>query len=396
MPPLQHSILGASSAHRWMNCPGSVRMSRGIPRSTSKYAEEGTAAHELGEMCLTQNVPAVDYLGGNINNPGGSTFEVTEEMAQAVQIYLDTVRKDQALLPDSEISIERKFNLDWLYPGLFGTNDACLGQPFGKLAVYDYKHGAGKPVKVEENVQLMYYGLGAIHNETYEEVELIVVQPRIYGSTPVKRWSLPADELSAWGEEVLKPAAIATEAEDAKLESGDWCGFCPAGASCPARRDAAMLEATKVFGDTPVPQEVQLPDPRALTADEVDEMKTKIAMFMGIISPYAKSLDAHMLELMRLGEDFPNWKQVAGRKSRKWSDEVAAQSFFESKYSQDAMVNPKLKSVAQMEKVIKSHGDNTVDTLDGLVAITQGTSLVPASDKRIALSIVTGADVFKD
>ena len=42
-----HAALGASTAHRWMSCPGSVRLAAGIDVPASTYAEEGAAAHML-------------------------------------------------------------------------------------------------------------------------------------------------------------------------------------------------------------------------------------------------------------------------------------------------------------------------------------------------------------
>ena len=38
-----HAILGASSSHRWLACPGSIRLSAGMPGTSSVYADEGTA-----------------------------------------------------------------------------------------------------------------------------------------------------------------------------------------------------------------------------------------------------------------------------------------------------------------------------------------------------------------
>ena len=48
-----HAKLSASGAHRWMNCPGSVKAEEGLKESTSSFAEEGTKAHDLMEMMLT-------------------------------------------------------------------------------------------------------------------------------------------------------------------------------------------------------------------------------------------------------------------------------------------------------------------------------------------------------
>ena len=50
-----HSNLGASSAKRWMNCPGSnALIEHAPPEQPSKYAAEGTAAHWVGEQLIRQ------------------------------------------------------------------------------------------------------------------------------------------------------------------------------------------------------------------------------------------------------------------------------------------------------------------------------------------------------
>src|SRR3990172_8181607 len=112
-----HAKLGASSMARWEACPGSIRLSRGIPRTTSAYAAEGTAAHELAAACLEHGQNAAQYIDHAIG-ADGHEFIVDDEMAEAVQVYLDYVRSQ------------------WISP-----------EP-GVLVVCDYKHGSGVAVEV--------------------------------------------------------------------------------------------------------------------------------------------------------------------------------------------------------------------------------------------------------
>lgn len=46
----KHALLSASGAHRWLECTPSALLELQFPQTTSEYAEEGTAAHELCEL----------------------------------------------------------------------------------------------------------------------------------------------------------------------------------------------------------------------------------------------------------------------------------------------------------------------------------------------------------
>ena len=141
-----HSKLGASGMYRWARCPGSVALVEklALPIFTSSYAAEGSDAHALAALCLTKNHNPGFYIGKTIS-PEGRKFTVTEEMAEAVQVYVDAV---DAVIPDTsggyEVQIEKRFDLSAVHPGCFGTADAVVWHAFSKtLYVFDYKHGAG-------------------------------------------------------------------------------------------------------------------------------------------------------------------------------------------------------------------------------------------------------------
>ena len=66
--PEEHSPLGGSGAYRWMPCPGSVLMSRGVENPESEYAALGTAAHTLAANCLIGESDAWEWINGIIAN----------------------------------------------------------------------------------------------------------------------------------------------------------------------------------------------------------------------------------------------------------------------------------------------------------------------------------------
>ena len=98
---MEHAKLSASGSARWINCPGSVLAEEGAPNTSSIYAEEGTAAHELAERCLSSGKDAESYSNEIING-----FVVDKEMMDNVQQYLDYVRS--YLDSKTELIVEKR------------------------------------------------------------------------------------------------------------------------------------------------------------------------------------------------------------------------------------------------------------------------------------------------
>lgn len=172
-----HSALGASSAERWFNCPASPRLSEGMPNTSSTYARQGTAGHQVAEICLRGGYAAKRFRG-TTQEVEGEVVAITDEMLDAIQIYLDTVRRDYR--PGDRLIVEKRFDLSALHPTMFGTCDAVLYRPStGELKVYDLKMGRGYAVEVEKdgkpNRQLMYYAVGAaLAKEESDDAETLL------------------------------------------------------------------------------------------------------------------------------------------------------------------------------------------------------------------------------
>ena len=81
--PEVHAILSASSSKRWLNCTPSARLEQNFPNESSVYAEEGTAAHALGEYKLRK------YLHERVRRPT-SDFD-TDEMEANTDIYAEYI-----------------------------------------------------------------------------------------------------------------------------------------------------------------------------------------------------------------------------------------------------------------------------------------------------------------
>ncbi|MDE2021066.1 MAG: DUF2800 domain-containing protein, partial [Patescibacteria group bacterium] len=159
---IAHSPLGASSAERWLHCPGSVTLAKKIvlpDAEESEYAKEGTAAHEAAAFCLKHDFDSWEVIGQDF---GG--IVCTREMAEALQTYISHVR----MLMAQHWMIEARIGGDpntRPHKDFYGTVDfaAYTDRRNEPLHVADYKHGVGISVDAEQNPQLMYYAYGILH-----------------------------------------------------------------------------------------------------------------------------------------------------------------------------------------------------------------------------------------
>lgn len=394
-----HSVLGASSAYRWMACPGSVRLSEGIENRTSSFAKEGTAAHAVGEACLHRGDDAAEFIGWLYDHglsalvnptvfktPSDDVTEITEDMAEAVQVYIDAVR--DALQPGDVLVIERRFDLSRFKPGLFGTNDASIYRPAtGELIVFDYKHGQGVAVEVEDNPQLLYYGLGAATAEKgrrLSAVELVIVQPRCpHPAGPVRRWKVDAVDLLEWSSDLVA-AAERTEAPNAPLSAGDHCRFCPAAPVCPALYRKVLDTAMAEFDDAGNPE---LPQPETLGHNSLGEILRHVDM----IKAWCKSVQEYAHAELEAGRSVPGFKLVANRAVRRWKDENTAVEYLRLYGLEDDEIftEPKLKSPAQIEKVLRKDKGAIADLVEKK---SSGTIVVPEDDPREAVKPEAAAE----
>lgn len=376
----QHSRIGASTCERWWNCPGSVALVATIPpQPSSPYAKEGTNAHLLAEWCLRNEAEAINTVGNTIITNDGE-FQVTDEMAEAVQMYLDTIRFDMETygLKIKDIKIEHRFHLVHIDKDAYGTNDCNLPVFLDKVVVYDYKHGQGVAVDAEENKQLMYYALGAAELGDYTTIEVVIVQPRaIHRDGPIRRWTLTIEDLRSFGNE-LRVKIAETRTDNALLNAGPWCKktFCPAMAVCPAIKGSVSKAAGLAFGDVIKPI---LPAPDTLKPQEL----TRILQGMPLIEAWLTSVWAYAEQKANNGETIPGFKVVKGREgNRKWSDEGRVCGALEE--FGDAIYDIKLKSPSAMEKVL---GKDKVKIVNQYVIRTDGKPiLVPEDDPREAVN----------
>lgn len=374
-----HSKIGASSMERWSACPGSVALSEGIAGKSSIYAEEGTAAHALGEHCLRINSYAAKFIdvGFSFDDHGErKTITVTDEMAAAVQTYVDHCRSIQGTM-----HVEHKFDLSEVYHGLFGTSDSVIfDEKSATLHVIDYKHGAGKPVDVIGNPQLRYYAVGALITLGYKAAQVVitVVQPRCeHKDGHIRSETMAVIDLLDWTADLVAYAKKVSEAEQSKLTGDEWtsayladgdhCRWCRAAATCPKLSRTALAVASDEFHIG------RAYDPQKL-ANALEKLP--------LLKAWIKNLEEFALDEATSGKIPPGFKLVDKRATRKWLNEKEAEEAL-NMLEIDGIYNaPTLRTVAQIEKLIPKENRTMLETL--VVKESSGKTLAPISDSRPA------------
>lgn len=370
---IAHAKLGASNAHRWLYCAGSVKAEQGFEDKGSIFAQEGSVAHELSELALTHDKEPHDWIGKPLVE--NSEWIVDEEMANYVQVYTDYCRAISKGADETFIE-QRVSYSDWVREG-FGTND--FGAIFLKdkrIKIADLKYGKGVQVDAENNPQAMLYGLGTYAEfswlSDFEWVDIAIIQPRL---DHISEWSISVKELLKWAEWVSQRAEIALSDDAERVPGEKQCRFCKAKATCPAlmkyTEDIIMAD----FDDLD-----ELPSPDTLSEDQL----RKVLEHKGLIEGWLSSVETVVRERLENGQSFPGFKIVEGRSLRRWGDEMEAEKVL-SEALGDALFTKKIISPAQAEKALKKEQRGL---LSGLVVKPAGKpTLAPESDKRPPINL---------
>lgn len=382
-----HAQRSPSGASGWLECAGWASDPKG-----SKYADEGTAAHELAAQCLTSGTDTRDHLGLPIT-VGENTFTVDDEMVLAVGDYVSYVRDVvKGTGTGGELLVEQKLSIEAITgePGAKGTSDAVILAP-SELIITDLKYGRGVPVEADDNPQLQIYALGAIDEfslaHDFTTVRMVIHQPRLGA---VSEWVQTVEQLEAFRTTVQKRIEIHDANPDARNPGTKQCQWCAQKATCSALARKVQDEVGVDFDDLTKP----------VTPTDSDALGKALAA-ADLIEAWLKAVRAETESRLLAGQPVPGFKLVQGKKgNRKWTSEQEAEAALKAmRVKHDQMYDYSVISPTSAEKLAKAEviGPRQWPKLAALITQADGKpSVAPESDKRPALVMSAVADDFTD
>jgi len=384
----RHSRFSASSAHRWMNCPGSFELNQGNSGS-NLAADQGTVAHWLAseyynephliEFELDQAYIVIDGLPVQCMEGSDGLIAVDEEMIENVKGYWGFIEEETHL----NFEIEKRLDLsESLGVDCGGTADVLSIDYVNKLIkVIDLKYGFLK-VEDQDNKQLLIYALGAW--ESFKglagddwQIETVIYQPRI-GNIGRARYS--TDDLFAFKNTLTDAINKIQSGDKTLVSSEDGCRWCAVKDVCPKLREASteLINATRTL---------EVVDPFDLSQEQLAYFYDKLPTIM----LWVKAIEAAVYTKALGGEVIPGYKLVNGKLgNRKWVDEKATIELL--KDSGLDLFNMTIKSPTDIAAQLKKRKEKLSEDL--ITRPVGKKELVKLSDKRKPEKTVT--DMFEE
>jgi hypothetical protein len=377
-----HAILAPSAAHRNLACLGSAGAGIGVEDESSEYADEGTAAHELGARCLRTGVLAASYLNTTIhvNNDDGTlrrSYKVDDDMASYVQVYLDSI--NDRMHASATLLIEQRVNsglTSLLFGDVEGTGDAIIIAPeFEMVEIHDLKYGRGVRVDSLNNWQLREYGLGALRiaralfGDVFKKVRMVIHQPRL---DHMDVEELPVEELLAWGKWAQSRIDLIDAGDVTRTPGEKQCRWCPAKATC---GPLASFVANAIS--------VEFPDIGDLTGFGLGAAMEKAEL----AEMWASAIKKAAFIAADSGEKVPGWHIGVGRQgNRKWTKPEEVENILKNTYrlTREEMYNSKLISPTDAEKRLKTNPKRWEDLQHYIIREPGSKALVRDDDGKPA------------
>lgn len=371
--PEEHSdVVGGSTAARRIGCPASYRLEQLVPKedSSTPYAREGTALHELMALALRDGVEPTEILPYTYTATDGSwSFTVDRALWDAKGEPALTAfdkfcaQMEAEIGDDMHMLVERRVAFPGI-PGAFGTSD-IIARCGGELFVMDWKFGY-KPVFAQDNKQLQFYAMGALHSEAEwigqeivddptTPVTLAIVQPlnADQGHDIVQHWTTTIGDLQTYAE-TLRAAVAEAQTEGARCAKGSWCDFARCKTVCPLH-----LNAVAVLGEKLEALKARQAASNGSPEDRMDwgQRYAELLDLAELAEPLVAEVFAQAHAYAEQGNQIPGWGLEAKKAgARTWAVEERKLKLFFKRHriKMTEWTEVKVRSPAQIEKLLKA------------------------------------------
>ena len=321
---IEHSALAPSAAHRWVHCPGSVKLCAQAPaREESEAAREGTAAHAV----------MAEWL-----RTGACPDNADPDVEAALSPLADYVLGR----PNADVEVETWMGVPAIHEACSGTPDVVIYDTVdGACEIVDLKYG-WRPTDARE--QLLCYAVGAWdmldeqrHRWTYK---LTVYQPRPWHAKgPLRTVELSAAELASEADR-LREAAHAAMGNDPRTVAGPWCRDCPAAATCASAREAALGRLERALPAVP----------EALPPEALGRELALLEQGAAALDARLAALREHALAHLKDGRLVPGWtvERTPGREA--WTQDASVAIAAAKLYGIDISKPPSALTPGQARK----------------------------------------------
>lgn len=374
----KHSLLSASSAHRWLECTPSARATYTEENECSVYAQEGTAAHELAEIKLSGRFGKItisetaERIEAFKVDPRYAPY-YNAEFEEYVDEFVEYVCQQTEGLENYHIFFEFRVDFSHIVPQGFGTADVILVTN-DWIQVIDLKFGQGVPVSAQDNPQLRLYGIGAVNLFPLSTtVKLTIHQPRLLScDTEI----ITKSQLIDWGVHHVKPRAeLAIKGEGKYSASEDACRWCKLRGKCKVRADNQLAIARQEF----MAPDSGPPVPQSLTEEQI----ANILEIGPLFNEWLNDVTAYAMGQLLQGVKIPGYKLVQGRSNRIMTDENKIADILKGVGLTDEMIyKPRqMNGISALEKIVgpKMFGELCKDYL---IKPQGKLTLAPETDRR--------------
>lgn len=371
--PEFHAEYGGSNAERWLFCAGSTQLLRQVPRSpTNPAAERGTALHAAAEHVLLNDVEPETLLGVTIKG-----IKLGEPEIKDLRIAIDSAdaiaacySKDAYIVTETFATFLRDKAGNVISGGTFdiGIADGKRG------AIIDFKFGSQDIIEPSAD-QLLFYAIAARDSipefAKVEEWDCWVIQPAM--DPAHDKVTYPNSVLDRRREEQLIAIRLA-EAPNPSYTEGEWCEYCDAKLSCPAKlQRLSTLTAPN----------------HTMDLKDIGAQLAKWKSWTKWMEEAEKRLH-HELEHGNVTAESIGWKLVMKRGKRVWKNEAEAIGKFkalkvpETSYMITEVISP---YQAEQQRLLPK---KEVEALAH--SVSSGTTIAPIDDKRSPVIPIAALD----